>query len=473
MTSVSAARNCSFHHCVVKPIRNTYDALVQKIKQVLIRYFGFLLRVLIFQMGMIDEPGAQCVVDTFDRVTSNPKKGRIDRVRLAESITYFKKMWGEEIETTLVPADNKAKLDAIHLKRETFWQNVETMGGKGHRVPIEERREIILGKNLEQFGYPIEQVLIGGQERPAAVLYPDHSIKGDLAKQVRAAGCKKSHMNVPTERDVITGPDELLSLLKEKFFLPMREMSVEGVKQKVILLPEAHTLGAHRRPIMVNFHSPGRTLEMERRIAGILAPGFDILLFNPRGSYCEGTPSEAGYYLDSKKVVQHLLDQGYAPNDIFLLGYCGGAARAAAAVQEYNAQGVNFLIENPFHSLEAALEKFPWPLNKLGIMSLHMIKALDPETSSLVEEDGFNMVKKLERLDYSPTGGQIIVMHPKVDRMMPKDSVPLILQAASKTQRCSEIIRMPAHSKENSHMKRPTEDHNVWRELMKRISSGA
>ncbi len=385
--------------------------LSDKIKAVLRRVFGFLLRVLLFQVGERNRKGAGCVIRTHHHLTCDPNPP-LNLERLKQSQAYFEAICGQEIAHTVQASDGLAEVHLLHLRSSVFWANVENMGGR-------------------RCDYEVK-----------------NSANETVCTEVIACGDNA----------------ELIVLLK-KFFFEIQIKTIEGKELSVALLPKRPLLPAGETLVVDVCHSPGRSMLMERRIAGLHIAWCDVCLWDPRGTIdSTGTPSEGGYYLDAEAVYQHLA-QSYRPDQIYLLGYCGGAATAAYVKKLHHADGVHFIAQNPFHNLKAALEKFPKPFSSLGIMSIDAIKSKDEATRALVVEDGFDIVEKFKGLTASK--GKFVIIHTDTDKMMPKEAVPEILKIAKATgSYVIPILRIHPDRKANGHMQPPVEDPKVWEQYI-------
>ena len=266
-----------------------------------------------------------------------------------------------------------------------------------------------------------------------------------------------------------TSPEDFQDLCGKlgKFYLTPSDLPTDQGLRKGILLPESlQQVPGKAAPLVIRFHSPGRSMSMDRKFIGLhLGAGYDICISDPRGTVdSSGTPSEGGYYLDAEAVFEHALKRSYTADRIWVSGYCEGAAVGAHLKKKYHAEGVNFIAENPFNSLLDTMKEHNFLGRCFGDRALPEIHSTDPAIQRLVEQDGFDTAAKFRTLSASP--GKCLVIHTDNDKTMPKESIPKIRQAISQAGPYFEILRHHPNPRANGHMQPPTEDPAIWRQYV-------
>jgi hypothetical protein len=388
-----------------------HQSIAEKVRWLAQKIFGSLLRVMIFQLGTYKNPFAYFLIRTFQFATSDPYCIRpVNYKRLEKSKNLLLLFGGAE--AIVIPQDRKAEIHLMTFKASEFLRRIEQLGGQ--KVSL----------------------ILHGQQRWVILPKPDTTPKQfqDLSEKLR------------------------------KFFLPEIKVQTTSGIQTGILLPESPPLAPNQTaPLVVRFHSPGRSMAMDRKFIGLhLGAGYDICISDPRGTIdSKGTPSEGGYYLDAEAVFQHVLDQGYPKNRIYISGYCAGAAVGAHLKRKYHQEGVHFIAENPFHSLHDTIRAY----HRIGgrtfaPYALPALQSTDPAIRQRVRQDGFDTTVKFHALP--PSSGQFILIYPNNDRTLPKDSVDQIRQAIGRAGPYFSILRHHPNPKVDGHMQPPTEDPAVW-----------
>jgi len=269
-----------------------------KIQRIAEAFFGYLLRIITFQLGEMKVPGAYTIMRIYQRLSSDPREERpFDRNRLEESKRLLIQFGG--VEDTVHPADGGAEIRCMSFRSETFFAEFQRRGS----TPID--------------------IIYKGQAR-------------------------KALLNPPEEA--------------QKFYFPSIHLRLnDGTRTRVALLPES-VPADQPRPMVLICHSPGRSMSMDRRDIGrFLAADCDVTVFDMRGTVdSTGSPSEGGYYLDALAVLEKILRQGTPANQIFLSGFCEGGAIAAKLKQEYHHEGIHFIGSNLFTSLKDVVESHGW-----------------------------------------------------------------------------------------------------------------
>lgn len=378
----------------IQSIQTKVEALAKKV-------FGYLVRILTFQLGVIHTPGAYWIIRLFQKWNSDPREKRpFDRQRLQSSKQLLQNFGCKE--HTLVSKDAAANIHIMTCLSKDVFQAFKDKGAE----PIE-----ITYKN-----------------KP-----------------------RKALLNPPPE-------------VIQKFRLNMIPIEVERGKVCLgALLPEAPKTKTF--PHILYFHSPGRSMAMDRVFLLLhLLAGYDVTVCDLRGTAeSTGTPSEGGYYLDAEAVLDHVRESRPL-NEIYVAGYCQGAAVAAHLKKKHHAEGLHYIASNPFTSYREVLEN-KGVLGKCAArFGLHAIKT--PHLAHL--EDDFDNVKKLSNLPVS--AGKFIFIHTAGDSLMPRRTVHELCKAVDGAGPIHEILRSPLNKRENGHMKPPHEDEEVWHRYVQYVT---
>jgi dienelactone hydrolase len=373
--------------------------VIQKIEKVARCVFGYLVRILIFQMGEMQKRGARWIIRTYQKLMSDPRDEKpLDKERLKISENILLTIGGTK--TVVHPVDGKARIRCMTFKASDFFLSMQRMGA--------------------QLQY---------------VMYQNE--------------VRRVFLNPP-------------AIAHKFFFTPINVTMADGSIQAGLLLPESPAnfdpTNIRDRPMILHSHSPGRSMCMERKFAlAHLAAGYDITMYDYRGTEeSTGTPSEGGYYNDADAVYQHVLTLGYQPHRIYASGFCEGAAVAAYLKQKYHHLGLHFIGSNTYTSMTDVLRGYGW-LGKLAAKyGLDAIK----DTTLSVPQDGFNTLEKFQNLPHSE--GKFILMHTDTDKMMPRGTVQKFIDAVRGRGHHDEILWCPPDPKANGHMIPPYQFPVVW-----------
>jgi hypothetical protein len=244
----------------------------------------------------------------------------------------------------------------------------------------------------------------------------------------------------------------------EKFGFPKIKDPVRG---EMLLVPKSPPY-SHTPPHIIQCHSPGRSMGMDRKVIGMhLAAGYDITVWDPRGTTnSTGVASEGGFYLDADAVFKYVRDKSLL-NKIYVAGFCKGAAIATYLKQQYHDKGVHLIASNPFTSMKEVFEGYGL-IGRLGVR--YGIQAITDPTLH-VKQDYFDNEAKLRGL--SLHGGRCIFIHTDTDKMMPAGTVDRLKTAFDHSNLTYEILRKHPNPKVNGHMQPPYEDPKVWEEYIK------
>lgn len=395
---------------------NPLKWVINKIRLLAQKFFGYFLRLTVFQLGEYKRPLAYAMMRLYQRLTCDPRDEKpVSHERLERSMSLLMQFGGQE--TVVIPEDGKADVRLMTFKASEFFHRIAQMGGQ--KTPIFLRDE-------------------NGQEqnRFAILAAPTAS-----AEQFRTL-CHKLG----------------------KLSLPLIDIATANGMQKGILLPESPAIPpGEMTPMIVRFHSPGRSMAMDRKFIGLhLGAGYDICISDPRGTIdSTGTASEGGYYLDADAIYKHVRASGYPSHRIYLSGYCEGAAIGAYLKRKYHAEGVHIILENPFDALVNLAKHQNWLSRFAAEIAMPEIMSEDPDIARLVAQDGFDVAAKFRNLPLST--GKFVVMPTDNDTIVPPFSVLKIRQAIQNAGPYFEIIRHHPDPTANGHMQPPIEDPKVWR----------
>ncbi len=374
------------------PIR-IYDWTARKVKELAEAVFGYIVRIVTFQMGERHRPLAAWIMRAFQKINSDPREEKpFDPERLERSTKFLISYGGVEVQLR----SQNASVHAMTLKSEDFFNALADKGATIETLP-----------------------------------YQGHY--------------RRMLLNPPIQ-DV------------EKFYLELIDITIGGVEQKAVLLPSRCDIT--QPPHILHSHSPGRSMCMDRKFIGLhLAAGYDITIWDPRGTAeSTGIPSEGGYYLDAEAVFNWVRSQGVSSDRIYASGFCKGAGIAAHLKKKFHAEGVHFIASNPYTSIEEVIKGYGF-VGRLG--AKYGLKAIqDPSLN--VEQDYFNVVKKLASLDRHYSGGKAIFIHTDTDQMMPPNTVEQLKTAFGDAGLVREILRKHPDPEANGHMQPPYEDPAVW-----------
>jgi pimeloyl-ACP methyl ester carboxylesterase len=368
------------------------DWISEKVTKAVEAVFGYMLRIITFQMGEMNAWGASTIIRIYQKFSSDPREEKpFDPARLEKSTQLLKK-YGGKVDTVL--SGDGEKIRYMTFKSTDFFEAFRQQGSE--RIDV--------------------------------------NYEGKL---------RKALLNPPLEDAA-------------KFFLPIVDLRfADGSIKQAALLPEA--CASPNPPHIFHSGTAARALDMERRFIGLhLAAGYDITLWDPRGTYqSTGKASVGGYYLDAEAVLAKVREQ-VATNRIYVSGYCKGAALACHLKKKFHAEGINLVISNAYTSMKEVVEGYGWIGRLAARYGLNALK--DPNLS--IPQDDFDNVEKLRNLPLS--NGKCVFIHTDTDQMMPPNTVAKLTAAFANAGPVQEILRKHPNPEENGHMQPPYEDPNVW-----------
>lgn len=400
-----------------------FHLVANVIRFIVRKIFGVFLRIAVFQLGEYKKPVPYYIMRAYQLLNCDPRERRsLSRERIENSKTLMYTIGG--VEAVAIPSDGKAQIRYMKFRSKDAFRMIDEWGG--------EKREIYW-RNQD-----------GEIERRHAI-FPKPS----------------------------TGQDQFDRLCKvlSKFSLHIHDAITDttGRVQKGILLPHAIDPIDGLAPCILRCHSPGRSMHMDRTFLRILFAGCDLYIFDPRGTIdSTGTPSEGGYYLDTKAVFSEIVKDGYPYEKIYASGYCEGAAMAAKIAQEYHRQGVHYIAENPFNTLRDMIRAQNALGRWIADTIITEIQSKDPSITSRVYQDGFDNEKKLRNLTFSQ--GKFILIHTRNDMTNPKHSIHNLIRAIGRAGPLFVRERIHPDPRVNGHMQPPSEDERTWRWMAQLIA---
>lgn len=391
---------------LVTEARSTYSSIVdtclapfcfiaEKVRAIAEAVFGYFLRIITFQLGEIGVSGAPTVIRLYQKLVScDPREEKPYDPERLQRSKDFLLSFGG-VDTVVRPVDGGAEVHCGTFKSADFFRKFAEMGAQ------------LIDVNHE----------------------------GRL---------RRAFLNVSPE-------------IAAKFYYPMIDITLlDGSIQKGVLLPDACT--SPNPPHIIDFHSPGRSMYMNRKSIGqFLGAGYDLTVCDLRGTAeSTGSPTEAGYYADADAILQSLLAQNIPIHRIYVSGYCQGAAIAAHLKQKYHAQGLNYIACNPYTSMREVVEGYGFWGRMASCYGAQALLGNIPGIS----EDFFDNVAKLRNLPRST--GKCIFVHTDTDTMMPRGSVSRMIEAFNHAGPVHEILRNHPNAQENGHLQPPTEVPEVW-----------
>lgn len=383
-----------------------YYFIAEKIRALAEAIFGYFLRIITFQLGEINVYGAPTVIRLYQKLIScDPREERpYDRDRLRRSRDFLLDFCGT-LDQVAVPVDGGDGAHYCTFKKDNFFNKFRELGA--------------------------QLIDVNHEGRP-----------------------RRAFLNVSPE-------------IAAKFYFPVIDITLlDGSIQKGVLLPDACT--TPNPPHVIHFHSPGRSMYMDRKLIGqFLAAGYDLTVSDLRGTAeSRGSASEAGYYVDADAILQAVLTQpnGPAMNRIYASGFCEGAAVAAHLKQKYHAQGLNYIACNPYTSMRDVVESYGFWGRMAARYGAQALLGHIPG----IAEDCFDNVAKLRSLPRST--GKCVFVHTDTDTMMPRGSVSRMIEAFDHAGPVHEILRRHPNPDENGHLQPPFEDSLVWRRVVQFVN---
>jgi hypothetical protein len=292
----------------------------------------------------------------------------------------------------------------------------------------------------------------------------------DLEMKIKSYGASWQKIGLPDKRTIfaIVPPQDYTHWSTWTFFYSntlckmgwkTETILYAGKHQEVLVTCEnADLVDTTKKYCFLDCHPNGRSFLHDRRRAGVfLGMRQDVCLFDQRGlPKSPGRPGEGAHYLDAMTVFEHLQTKAfYQPNQIWVMGKCGGVAVAAYLKRHFHDRGVNFVEENGFLSLQRDIVDdqppfFRWLARRqMGALSSGEIpEALRPH------EDHFDTEAKLTGLNLS-NEGHFVAVHPEHERGKAASPASRFEALAKKANAKAAALFYPTKGKGDSRTENP------------------
>lgn len=296
--AIEQTSNTIVDTCVYAP----WNTITQKVRDAAEAVFGYLARIITFQLGEMQTPGAYWIMRVYQLLIScDPKEEKpFDPERLRRSKEFLMSFGG--VESFLNSGNDR--VHTMTFSSRSFFEAFQRLGS----VPINIQYE--------------------GRARRALLDCPE--------------------------------------LTAKKFYFPMIDITMpDGTTRRGALLPE-HCPSEHPPHILHSHSPGRSMCMDRKLVGRLLAAGYDLTIWDPPGTAeSTGIPSEGGQYLAIEAVYRHLLGQGVLPNRMYASGFCGGAAVACYLKQQHHGEGLHLVVSNPYTSMKDVFEKYGW-LGRMG-----------------------------------------------------------------------------------------------------------
>lgn len=428
ITAISTS-TAPFSNPVQEPSFCSYA--LQKIKRVVTYPFGYLLRICVFMLGEIKTFGARAIIRFYNFCSSDPHPEGFDAERVNRSKKILEALGG--VERVLKTPDGLAEIRYMLLTYDNFKRIVESHGGTIQDVHV-------------------------GFERDQGT-YCTHSNSEE-----------KLHLRVLIPPSSPTSDWKEFESSLDKMNWPRKVMGSPNGKQEVYILSDTP---AESSSCILNVHTARRSYAMDRKyISQHLGSGFSVCGYDPRGTHeSTGTATEGGHYLDAKTVLEALHHtHGFPIDKIWATGSCGGGPIVAFLKKEFHERGINIVLQNTYTSLEATIRNQPFPASWIGWYGMNWLKSEDPEITSLVEQDSFNSLQKLQSLApyKGEHGGTSIVLYSTRDTTLAPEEGSRLSAAAEKIGKTYTMVRDTPQG-EDGHIHNPLEEPAIWNKYVQII----
>jgi hypothetical protein len=167
MTQVREATSytISFSCEIPNPIAWVSD----KVRECAEAFFGFIVRVVVFQLGEMQKGGAHFVMRAWQMLSCDPRDQAVDLERLQKSKELLIHYGGKEF--TLEPADKQAQIKCMFFKSDDFKAR---LGGR--EIKTREGGRVLIDVNLEhakKFGLPLDKITRTDQTIVEGIFLPE------------------------------------------------------------------------------------------------------------------------------------------------------------------------------------------------------------------------------------------------------------------------------------------------------------
>lgn len=422
--------------------------VIAKIREIMQIIFGYLLRIGVFSFGewnrsfikrkIIELYKGDCY-DTNDQLRFSP-------LRLEQAFEILKNMGGIRYNTH---SKDGTKLDAMIIRYQDVKAKIEKHGGKiVNAVPIS-----------------IDDVRREGSET--------------------LTRCRENHNRPQQYVDMIL-PDtpgkkwndfyakNLLSLGLEKADLELKPgKRVEGFILKY--WDDKKPLRPKQGQCFVHCNSPTESYPMAKRdiMRRVLGTKNDVLCFDYRGTWkSEGVPSEGGYYLDAETMVEQAANEfGYNWKDIWADGFCLGGGVAMHLKRKYHDKGINVFVQNTFNKMLDTLHCQIFPANWLAQIGLDEVRSRDPYICAKTDQDSFDSIEKLQKLQNKEKQGVSIVYNTDTDTTVHKRSHSHLASSLDRVSKKTFSVLFHLKNKGNGHRFDVFSDRNMWNKAVTFITA--
>ncbi len=404
-----------------------YNALCKKTKKIAQAIFGYFARILVFQLGAMDSKGSVCVIGCFETGKPVYRKDKvIDPTRLNEGKKFLEKWKEEGGEDVKATGQTKNTIHTMSFKASTFFKKFE--GLKAERTTC--------------------------------------TFNGE----------KRNCLLPPEATDKETKNTEDFEKALQKFGVSFKTVKINDIECKAALLPETNREleKTEEEPICIlHTHSPGRSMCMDRKVIWLhLAAGYDITVWDPRGTEGSvGRATEKGIYLDAEAVYQQVKNK-YAAQNIYLSGFCQGAAINAHLFKAHIDERVNFVAHNTFSSMKALFEHQGYcGLGKLT--AKYGLEALKDSDDTDAIQDGFDTQEKFKNIkEKKSRTNKVILIDTDKDYFVPEKSTEVLESSLKdKVESIKRITNVHGPTeKKSAHALPPYENEATWAEYVKHLT---
>ena len=429
-------------------ISSAFYWVCQKIHAIFQKFIGSFVRIGVFMFGEYNQGCVpRTVIELFKKGPCDIRnRPPFDPERLRKSIHILERLGGERHFIT--PSDKQAKIEYMLLTYQKMREQIEA-----HGCRIIENMSVTLKPS--KFKFPI---YLSSEEKTGMLI---DVIVSDPSKELsdwdtfrEQTLCKMGWKKATVEIDNVPTPALVLWEREEENNCNIQDQT----------------------PCILRSHSPTESYAMERTYIGRhLGVGCDVCVYDYRCTWeSRGKePSEGGYYLDAKAVYKRLKNtHGYEPTEIWASGYCLGGAVSASLKQRYHEEGINYIGENTFASLEETIDNQMWPARALGNFAIDAICSKDRAITSRVEQDHFNTARKFWRLKKSENAGISLILNTDNDKTLAQDTHGRLVRSAKNCGRVFGFLRNHPLSHKDGHGEDPNDDPLLWKQYVQILHRG-